>query len=426
MTSGAVTLDTASVLAGARQARLEEDAAAVRVLVAAVEWARLHEVDDPELAARWPGTPVLIGGEGTPMVAAFAVAELAAALGVSTGAGRSLLAEALELAHRMPRSWARVQDGRVAPWRARKVAGQTTHLTPEAVAYVDRAVAPFVGRMGTAAVQRVLESAMNRFMPAEAEERRRAAADGRHVSVNLDQVTFDGTSAIWGELDLADAIDLDRALVAGAEQLAHLGSTDSLDVRRSLALGELSRGQALLDLDTTATPPVLGPSPARRTRDLTLFVHLEADGAAILERPGPTLLTVEQVRLWCGSPDARVSVRPVIDLAAEITSPGYVPSDRLREQVVQRDRTCVFPWCESSARRADLDHIEPYDPDGPAGQTTTSNLACLCRRHHRLEDLPPVELHPARAGRLPLALTARVLLPPRPHGDARRHAAIAR
>ena len=37
-------------------------------------------------------------------------------------------------------------------------------------------------------------------------------------------------------------------------------------------------------------------------------------------------------------------------------------------------------------RACDLDHIEPYvsiDHGGPPGQTAASNLAPLCRRHHR-------------------------------------------
>jgi hypothetical protein len=48
----------------------------------------------------------------------------------------------------------------------------------------------------------------------------------------------------------------------------------------------------------------------------------------------------------------------------------------------------VFPDCPIDARSCDLDHIETYlDPDtgGPPGQTRADNLACLCRRHHRLK-----------------------------------------
>jgi hypothetical protein len=58
----------------------------------------------------------------------------------------------------------------------------------------------------------------------------------------------------------------------------------------------------------------------------------------------------------------------------------------MRELIILRDRHCVFPWCARDARGCDLDHIDPYvppDQGGPPGQTRPSNLAALCRRHHR-------------------------------------------
>jgi hypothetical protein len=58
----------------------------------------------------------------------------------------------------------------------------------------------------------------------------------------------------------------------------------------------------------------------------------------------------------------------------------------MRELVILRDRTCVFPYCDKSSRDCDLDHIEAFvemDDGGPPGQTRPDNLAPLCRRHHR-------------------------------------------
>jgi len=48
----------------------------------------------------------------------------------------------------------------------------------------------------------------------------------------------------------------------------------------------------------------------------------------------------------------------------------------------------VHPWCHRPARRCDLDHLDPYvdrDQGGPPGQTSTDNLAPLCRLHHRMK-----------------------------------------
>uniref|UniRef100_UPI003569AD0A HNH endonuclease signature motif containing protein n=1 Tax=Nocardioides sp. TaxID=35761 RepID=UPI003569AD0A len=56
--------------------------------------------------------------------------------------------------------------------------------------------------------------------------------------------------------------------------------------------------------------------------------------------------------------------------------------DRIREQSVLLNPTCVFPWCTRSARGCDSDHIQPYDA---GGSTASDNIAPLCRSHHRLK-----------------------------------------
>src|SRR4051812_10898214 len=129
MVSGTSTLDAAAVLAAARVARKAENTAASQVLAQAVAWARIHEVTGLDEAATWwaghgQDTGIPIAGEGAPLIAEFAVAEFATALGMTGESGRNLIAQALELAHRLPRTWERVQAGQLAPWRARRIAEQ--------------------------------------------------------------------------------------------------------------------------------------------------------------------------------------------------------------------------------------------------------------------------------------------------------------
>ncbi|MFD4264763.1 DUF222 domain-containing protein [Rhodococcus sp. NPDC058481] len=65
----------------------------------------------------------------------------------------------------------------------------------------------------------------------------------------------------------------------------------------------------------------------------------------------------------------------------------YKPSARLAEIIRTRDGTCRFPNCTARAQDCDLDHTIPFNHANPAlgGLTIEQNLACLCRKHHRLK-----------------------------------------
>ena len=424
-------LDTpAGVLAAVREDTALVDAGEVRRLQRAVDWAAMHSVDSIAWAATYfdcgGDTGMPVAGPGAPLVAEFSVPEFAAAIGVSTDAGKAYLGEAVELHYRLGRVWARVVAGDLVPWKARKIAKATIILSVEAAAYVDRHVAPVAHKVSWAQTERLVEEAIARFMPEEAERRRRAAADGRRVEIDTRQSTLQGTSRVYGELDLADALDLDAALIAGAETLKNFGSTDSLDVRRATALGDIARCQLTLDLNTptecqaTPTEPSdTDEKPAKRkkqrkARQVVLYVHLAeaavspqgspvngVDGIGRVENVrGPVL--AEQIGAWCGNPDADVVVKPVIDLNDHIQVDAYEVGDRLKEQVALVHLACVFPWCtrparllEPDLRDADCDHIENY-ADG--GFSCSCNIAPLCRKHHRVKTHTPWTYVPLERG----------------------------
>ena len=390
MNSGATSLDTAAdtaagVLAQARADRAAADAAEARLLSHACAWAELHPAESIADAVRFGDTPVPVAGPGAPLVAEFCVAEFAAAVGMPTETGKAYLGEALELRHRLPKTWARVRSGELPAWRARRVARQTIALSRVAAGFVDDQVAGFAHRIRPSGVDRLVEEAIVRFMPEEARRRREAAADGRHAHVHTHQVSFEGTVWVEAEVDLADALDLDTALTVGAARLADLGSAASLDVRRSEALGAMARHQLSLDLETEIEAET---TPARR--EVVLHVHLSEDAISApdtrlhLARVANTrsFVDADQVRDWCGVPGATVTVKPVLDLAEHLHVDQYQVPDRLADQTAERDLTCVFPWCTRPADDCDIDHAIPYAEGGP---TASDNLAPLCRRHHRLK-----------------------------------------
>ena len=64
---------------------------------------------------------------------------------------------------------------------------------------------------------------------------------------------------------------------------------------------------------------------------------------------------------------------------------GYQPTPLIRASVMGRDGHCRFPGCDVPAERCDLDHVRRWDDGGGESETSTDNLHCLCRKHHRLK-----------------------------------------
>lgn len=367
------------VLAELRACNLAERRAAARRLQLAARWADLnpgiealpeaveHSMIDDELG-----------------VALAAVAEFAAVHGVSTQAGRRLIADALELRSRLPRLWKAVHELRLPDWKACAVAQATRPLGAETTGAIDVQAAALTDRLTVRRIKRLALQAVARFEPEKLIDRDAQ----RWVRITADAGTTSGAGWVDGRLDSPDALDLEAALQSVARDLAEAGNTDDLDRRRAQALGVMARAA----LGRAGSDAPVG-------RAVQVYVHLAADAAGdkSLTEVGSTgqLVTAEAVRRWCGS-TATITVRPVIDLNADREVRGYQPTDVIREQVALRDRTCVFPHCSRPAHpvrsaRADefshdADHIVPYAAGGP---TSTDNLACLCRQHHRLKTHTP-------------------------------------
>ena len=374
----------------------------------AVHWADLH-LADPEFAEACFTSPKTFAGEGSPAIDEFCVPEFATMLGRTNDTAGRFLTDCVEVAYRLPRLWAAVQNGLVAGWRARLIAQTTLALTLEAATYVDEQVFWCASRLTPSALGRLVDEARVRYMPDEVEQALERSADKRHVTFDTQQVSFDGTMALEASLELPDALALAEAVKSGAEHLAKLGSTDTIDGRRATALGDLARHQLTIGFDDPplveeGTGPVSKPAPATKpVTQVVLYAHLSADA---LTHPDATRGPRGRRGVVCpgragrptapvGGADPRV-VRP--PRRGRHGEPGdrppraaRVPGLRAhREDPRARHRprrTCVFPWCGRNARRCDLDHIVPYDHDHPdrGGPTSTDNLAALCRRHHRLK-----------------------------------------
>ncbi len=424
----------AGLLVRLRAAHVVEEVAGVEILQIALAWAHAHPALDDDHAHAW--RPVAASARASleddggpdplrcddedlewfaiPPITWDAPAAFAAAHHQSTTSGKALIRDALVLAHRLPLTWARLLAGGIPAYRARRVAQSILGAPPDVATYVDQRVHRVLDRIGTTGLGHLLDQAMLELYPEQREADQIEALDRRHATLDRSSINHTGVADMALRADYADLDDFDQALSHVAKALADPGLDptvwgeghhESLDVRRSRAVGILAdpaRALALLRPDRdTDTAAVAVP-----TREIRAYLHLRPEhlagiepvvGQVLLPGSGLVAMLEQLVRSWCGRTDRFLRITPVVDLtedpAAHATA-AHDPSAALRERVLLRHPTCVFPWCTRASTDLDLDHIEPYgveDPDaappgcGDLPQTNETNLAPLCRHHHNLK-----------------------------------------
>ncbi len=414
-------LDPTGVLARAEAALVARRAAQVEDLELALAWADLHAEDprnDPDAPRRWRGGDRLVqlGGHGTPLVRELCLPELAIARHSHTLATRAALADALDLRHRLPATWALVRDGQVEVWLARKVAALSRRLEADQIGLVDTAVA---AAAATQAPARVLSLTEAKIIEADtAAHHRRLEAQRRHRMVTISHTDAHGARTLHARIDPGHGTWIDTTL----DQVAHALATrpdltpglppePSHDELRSIALGWLAHPEAVLDLLEGRTPTT--PAPAthatntdastedtgtnastdaqpRPTRsEASLVVHLHqacldgtTHGTARAEHdPGLGPLLLGQLTDLLAH--TRITVLPVLDLHTEGATSSYEFPEAIKTRVHLRNPGETFPHSPATTRRIDHDHVVPYDPTGPPGQTSDHNVAKLDRTHHR-------------------------------------------
>ena len=382
-------LDAAATLAGAQAAVRDRRAAEVRELELALHWADLHAHDprDDEQPAVPGGIRLVqLGGAGTPQVQDLSICELALARGQHTLTTRALLADGLDLRHRLPEMYAAVREGGCELWAARRVASMTRKLDREAAALVDRAVAAAVdegpGRMLAIAEAKVMEADTE-----AARAEREAGRRRRYVAVTpTDEF---GLRTVIAPVVPADAVWLDAfvdrvsdALDARRDLVPDLPADCTRDELRSVALGWLAHPEDVIALLAGDAEPRGHGAKARHSM---VHVHLHqaalegTDGVARVEEVGPLL--VDELAQLLGH--ARVTLAPVIDLATSVSVNGYEHPQAVKDRTHVRCVGDVFPHAVTISRRIDMDHPDPFDATGPPGQTGDHNAAPLGRRHHR-------------------------------------------
>ena len=357
-------LPTRDLLEAAAECRAVASRADARVLECAQVYAdRFH----PAVCGVRPGRrvgdgrerAVVLGGEGCPEIAEFAVAEFGVVVGVSPGVGRQIIADGLALRHRFPRIWAQVQAGEATAWKACQIVRCCGKLDLQGAAYVDRRVAPVVDTISPYRLDKIVAAAKKQADPGLAETDAAEAAAERGVFVGRGD--GHGNKTIYIKAAAGGVNRYNAAIAAIAEALKTFGDTRPVQHRRAEAVGIISDPAFTQELLTQAraqgaaaghdnAPPQAAP---QTEADPTMDVRAGADPAADAQ----------------GEADAILHVRAGADVAATSEATIKAADERVRSgsgTFVTADGA-GFAWVDVACADGEDDLLEPSDPREPVG-----------------------------------------------------------
>jgi hypothetical protein len=256
-----------------------------------------------------------------------------------------------------------------------------------------------VGRAGTAAhVERIVRGWRRMDRKAEAQETTRRHAS-RALHVYQDE---DGMVVIRGRLAPEVGAVLVQALAAAREAVYPKdvpAETCAPGVSQETPTMAQQQADALALLAETALHHGIDPgAPGERYQ---VVVHVDAEVLADPNQPGQSVLedgarvpAGTSQRLACDA--SRVVMRHDADgRLLEVGARTRTIPPALRRALHHRDHGCRFPGC--GVRFGQGHHIRHWAHGGP---TTLSNLALLCRRHHRAVHEEGYEVHRQPDGEL--------------------------
>jgi hypothetical protein len=260
-----------------------------------------------------------------------------------------------------------------------KVRALTRVATPETDDRLYR-----VGRSGTADhAERIVRGWRRIDQHVEAREARH-----RHRSRALSLFPADGMVILKGRLEPEVGALLIQALNAARETLyqqrrAAPPAVGVMDETVEAPTMVQQQADALGLLAEVALHQGLDPgAPAERYQvvvhvDAPALVDAAQPGQSVLEEGGQQVPAGTSQRLVCDA--TRVVMRHDADgNVTEIGARTRTIPPALRRALQHRDHGCRFPGCRT--RHTQGHHIRHWAQGGP---TTLSNLALLCRRHHR-------------------------------------------
>jgi hypothetical protein len=344
-------------------------------------------------------------------VSEFFPAEVAHAINLGRGTAAFRARRAFTWSVNLPATLAALHAGNIDERRAAVLADVLQHVRPELARAVEAGLLREATELSLAELRRralALLAELDAGAIAQRHEQAKKAADVRSYQ------TGDGMAVVAGDMTVEEA----AACSAVIDELARMAKADGDDrkigaVRASImsmlilrpadhglpgVSVQLTVAATLESLEGRSTAAAEVNGSAITAGQLRTLLHrvgalglTTPDGGsltfALSDENGrllATLTAAELARLArkgcpehadaadCGCPVA--GMPPPTD--------AYEPRAAQHRFVDTRDRRCRMPNCGQRAGWADHDHVVAH-ADG--GETTCTNLCCLCRSHHRLK-----------------------------------------
>jgi hypothetical protein len=336
------------------------------------------------------------------------VEEVAAALRLSDSTARGRLKTARTLVEDLPTTLRLLASGRVSWRHAQTIVAASWTLPDDRVAWFEDRVCDRAPDQTVAELARSVRREVLRVDPDGAHRRHTLARTGRFAR------RYPGEDGMAELRIYAPAPEIDAAYTridAYARQqraLTHHQPTPTpSDTNGSSTDGPAAVAAELVSVELVsleqrrADAALAAIMAGIDTADLPATAQGSTAGAVQVMMPLSSLLGVDDepgylhgyghipaalARRIAAHPDStwtRLLTDPVTGGLLDYGRTCYRPPADLRDYVIARDVTCVFPGCQQPAYFGDLDHIREWDADH--GTTCPENLAPLCKRHHKLK-----------------------------------------
>ncbi len=335
----------------------------------------------------------------------FATTQAANATFMTEAVASGLIDLGLAL-EQLPATRAAFARGDIDLARAKVIADALINLSPELITELEQRLADAARSCNAVRLRQTARRWIAAADPDGDRDRRERRTEDRDVRIRAAQ---DGMSVLDGFLPAAGAQTL-------AMRLRDMAMTVCCHDRRTFAQRRADALVALADgtgqlrcacgrSDFTQRVPESGvPRPAGKpliqvgvSLDTLLglaeypgflagYGAIDADLARRLTADGTWELIIAAATAAAPHHDGTPDSGPLDDPNSE-RAQVYRPSAELDRWIRARDGHCRFPGCVVPAANCDIDHSRRFNRKQrrKGGKTIRRNLACLCRRHHRLK-----------------------------------------